>query len=756
MNDKDKQQNGTGLNRRRFIGALGAAASTAALLREEAASGSTTTVMYQDSFGNIVPASPKAIAAGTMPPPIYTPRAEQVGTTYVQPGYTRPNILLIMVDQMRAPKWLPAGGQAAIDLICPNIANLRNNSYQLNNYFVAATACTPSRATFQTGLYAQQTYMFESLDAGTEPRLIRYDKSTNMGFPTIGNALTSIGYNCTWIGKWHLSAFGSGEGGPGAYGFNHPNSNYDIPGTNPGSVYPVAGGYASPDGIANGGAMGDAINGSPAPATASSPYPNLPLSPQFPNLISDGAIGDAFVSYWLPNATAQPWFCAVSFINPHDLSDFPYAYGLANSTQYGGFFGATTHPATNGFVPPPTGGYGQQWPNADGTTIAPLPTSLYPQNGTPPTGWNNNDDPASQPYGKWSSVTGYGKPTLQWYYKYMANSSFGSVGDGTIPMDQSSVNAWFAFLNYYFQMQATVDAQIGRVITAVQGSSFAGTTHIIFTSDHGDYGGSHNLHSKTGGLYDEIMNVPLYIQTPGQSTSYFLPHVCSSVDILPFFYTLALGNSSWRTSSGDIIYYLRYRESINDFILSQTPTQRRTAPSIPNAGLVNGQQYNQPYILHTCDENYVAYIPTTQTRAPSHAIAFRTVDYSVNSGYGPPYGGGKLGIYSQWNTCSANPTQPDTSMPQQFEFYNYSPNPPGGANAVNPGESGNQAFVDSSGNWGGEANLYNSNFNASEVQDELYRLPAPVPMYITSAQGKAQQAYIAWVQPLLPSPHCES
>jgi Sulfatase len=377
MDEKRQGRNETGLNRRRFIGALGAAASAAAFIRGEAAKGATTTVMYQDSFDNIVPASPDAIAAGTMPPPIYTPTADQVGTTYVQPDYTQPNILLIMVDQMRVPKWLPPGGQAAIDAICPNIANLRNTSYQFPNYFVAATACSPSRATLLTGLYAQQTYMFESLDTGTEPRLVAYNPSQNIGFPTIGNVLSGVGYNCTWIGKWHLSAFGTGSNGPSAYGFNYSNNDYDIPGVNPDGKYPLQTGatYPSPDGIANGGAMGDAIDGSAAPATSSSPYPNLPLSPPFNNLISDGAIGDAFVNYWLRSAPAQPWFCAVSFINPHDLSDFPFSYGLAGSTQYGGVFGQATNPPGNGFVPPPTGGYGPQGPNADGTTIAPLPAS---------------------------------------------------------------------------------------------------------------------------------------------------------------------------------------------------------------------------------------------------------------------------------------------------------------------------------------------------------------------------------------------
>ena len=108
----------------------------------------TPTYYYEDSFGNIVPCAADAIAAGIYPPPIWTPapgQGEDVarghqrprggrsgrrpgprpadgadtscgasGTTYSQPSYTQPNILLIMVDQLRAPRWLPSGGQGAL------------------------------------------------------------------------------------------------------------------------------------------------------------------------------------------------------------------------------------------------------------------------------------------------------------------------------------------------------------------------------------------------------------------------------------------------------------------------------------------------------------------------------------------------------------------------------------------------------------------------------------------------------------------
>ncbi len=487
--------------------------------------------------------------------------------------------------------------------------------------------------------------------------------------------------------------------------------------------------------------------------------------------LNDGAIASAFVDYWLPSATKSPWFCAVSFLGPHDMSEFPYYYGLSGVREPAtvGVFGKPDF-LSGGFLPPPPCGNGSVT-SADSDTIAPLPGAAcfpaapatpYPADGRTPTGpnggstvpWNNNDDPAFQPYGTWSPTLGYGKPTLQTHFQDSTNAAFGQVGEGANPQDRGAVNAWFTFLNYYFWMQSNVDAQIGRVMSALKSSIFANNTTVVFLCDHGDYGGSHNLHGKGGALYDESINVPLYISVAGQKSSFTMPYACSSVDILPLLYTLALGSESWRTNSEDMIYYLRNRESIYDFMFSSSPTQRRTAPGIPNA---NGSG-DQPYILHTTDEYPSAINPVSHADVPSHALAFRTVDYTVNANSAPPYGGGKLGIYSFWNLCQPTPSTMPDNQPQQFEFYNYSPNPPGGqspAPAVNPGEEGNQGLT-SSGTLAAEAALFNRSFLSSIVQNELCGAPGFFPPYILSGQATALQNYLNFVIPNLLGGNCET
>jgi len=171
-------------------------------------------------------------------------------------------------------------------------------------------------------------------------------------------------------------------------------------------------------------------------------------------------------------------------------------------------------------------------------------------------------------------------------------------------------------------------------------------------------------------------------------------YVCSSVDFLPFLYSLALGNEGWRCNPNDMLSYLAGRESIMDAIYlgTQNSQQRRlsTFPLTNPQGLACWQQY-QPYVLHTQDE-YWQFQNTQDIQ--SHAVAFRTVDNTVNTASREqgPFGGGKLGIYSFWASGS---TEPAAGGVQQFEFYNYQPSAPANTGTLPPnlGETGNDYWL---------------------------------------------------------------
>ena len=70
-------------------------------------------------------------------------------------------------------------------------------------------------------------------------------------------------------------------------------------------------------------------------------------------------------------------------------------------------------------------------------------------------------------------------------------------------------------LKYYYQVQATVDEQITRVLDALQASGAYENTIVIFSSDHGDMQGAHGgFHEKWHNAYEETLRVPFTVSSP--------------------------------------------------------------------------------------------------------------------------------------------------------------------------------------------------------------------------------------------------
>lgn len=67
----------------------------------------------------------------------------------------RPNILVILVDQLRFPQG--PFDQAHMDAAAPNLKKLREQSVSFEGHYAAATMCSPSRSTLLTGCIRTRT-----------------------------------------------------------------------------------------------------------------------------------------------------------------------------------------------------------------------------------------------------------------------------------------------------------------------------------------------------------------------------------------------------------------------------------------------------------------------------------------------------------------------------------------------------------------------------------------------------------------------
>lgn len=91
----------------------------------------------------------------------------------------------------------------------------------------------------------------------------------------------------------------------------------------------------------------------------------------------------------------------------------------------------------------------------------------------------------------------------------------------------------------YHAQVASLDAEFGRLMAALEGSGEAENTIVVFTSDHGEMFGAQGRRAKLI-FYEEAARVPFFMRWPGRIPAGSRPDVClSTVDILPTLAGLA-------------------------------------------------------------------------------------------------------------------------------------------------------------------------------------------------------------------------
>jgi choline-sulfatase len=100
-----------------------------------------------------------------------------------------PNILIVMADQL-APAFLPAYGHKVVKT--PNIDALAQSGVVFDNAYCASPLCSPSRASFMSGLLPSRTRV--------------YDNAAEFAaaIPTFAHHLRALGYRTVLSGKMHF------------------------------------------------------------------------------------------------------------------------------------------------------------------------------------------------------------------------------------------------------------------------------------------------------------------------------------------------------------------------------------------------------------------------------------------------------------------------------------------------------------------------------------------------------------------------
>ena len=131
---------------------------------------------------------------------------------------TRPNIIFILADDWG---WGDLGCHGNHRIRTPNIDRLAREGLRLNEFYVTAAVCSPSRASFLTGLFTDRHGIHSHL--GPRKANDRRDllRQLDPKLPLLPRRLKAAGYATAHYGKWHLCSQDDPEAPPPSeYGFD--------------------------------------------------------------------------------------------------------------------------------------------------------------------------------------------------------------------------------------------------------------------------------------------------------------------------------------------------------------------------------------------------------------------------------------------------------------------------------------------------------------------------------------------------------
>ena len=441
--------------------------------------------------------------------------------TPLLPDGRRPNILLLLVDEMRLPpvgfsagqgeipdlkeifgfaNTLSANNQLASKL--PGLVRLRNNSVVLRKHYIAATACSPSRTTFLTGQYPSLHGVTQVTGTFSAANEVNYLDPTKV--PTVGDWFRAAGYTTHYMGKWHVSntSFESGVDSLEPWGF----ANYRPFWPEPNSTTDNLGTYRDP-GFANDIAA---------------------------FLREKGAT----------RGTGDPWFAVASLVNPHDTGAYPVPFfgpdpnDPANPTDGSSLFLSGNLTPGTPQQPPPLNA--MSFPNVRNVVVNLNPDG-FPQEtfNLPPT---YNEDLSTKPSCHYEASI---KMQLALAAPLPPASQIALTPYPLQTLPTEALRQGWAKTSgsFYAYLQYLVDIELKKILQTFDQAGLNDNTIIVFTSDHGSLAMSHGLQlQKFFNAYEESLRVPFVISSPlvnptNQMREY--TQTTSHIDLLPTLLGLA-------------------------------------------------------------------------------------------------------------------------------------------------------------------------------------------------------------------------
>lgn len=367
----------------------------------------------------------------------------------------KPNILLIITDQQTATSMSCTGNKY---LHTPAMDKLAASGIRFENNYVTQPLCLPFRTSLQTARYPHEVNVRNNGDD------IQGD------VPMLGKLMADAGYNCNYIGKWHVG------------------------------TTPEKAGYDN--------------------------YQKVGKDDE------KAAVAKEF----LLQKHEKPFFLTVSFINPHNVCQLARANAVGTDL--------------------PDGPIGIAPTNLD--ELPPLPA--------------NFDMPENEP----SVIREVQNRSAAYHY----------------PTADWSELTWRQYLWGYYRLVEKVDAEIGKVLQALEDGGHKENTIVIFTSDHGEGVAMHHWNQKQI-LYDQATKTPFIINWDGKTKhSIYSDLVTNALDIPATILDVA-DVVKPATMRGISLLPLIYGKSIKkyDYVVSETMFARGSTNLGATGRMIRTEKY---------------------------------------------------------------------------------------------------------------------------------------------------------------------